>query len=121
MSDQESVELTPEQIVELRAQLVTTLEEVERSLSTSTQDAKPVDLDLSIGRLSRVDALQQQHMAMARRERTEIQLQQIRSALARIDAGTYGACVACEEPIGYGRLKARPESLCCRDCQQAQR
>ena len=60
-------------------------------------------------------------MAMARRERTEGQLQQIRSAIARLDAGSYGACVNCEEPIGYARLKARPESPLCRECQQGRR
>jgi DnaK suppressor protein len=118
MSDSE---LTTDQLSELRKRLAEIQHEVERNLSTSTMDAKPVDLDLSIGRLSRVDALQQQHMAVARRERTEIQLQQIHSALARIDAGTYGACVGCEEPIEYPRLAARPESLYCRECQQARR
>ena len=121
MSTNDSGELTRAQVAELRQKLVALEEEVARSLSISSDDAKPVDLGLSIGRLSRVDALQQQHMALARRERAEVQLRQVRSAIARLDAGSYGACVRCEEPIAYARLKARPESPLCRECQQARR
>jgi DnaK suppressor protein len=111
-------ELTDEQTSELREVLVAAKDEVERSVSTSTEEAKPVDLGLSIGRLSRVDALQQQHMALARKEREKVRLQQIRAALARLDEGTYGDCLSCGEPVGYARLRVRPETPFCRTCQK---
>jgi DnaK suppressor protein len=114
----EDVPLTDAQLAALRALLVAAQAEAEASLSTSTEEAKPVDLDLSIGRLSRVDALQQQHMAAARKGRSEVRLQQIRSALARLDEGTYGDCLSCGEPVGYGRLAVRPETPFCRSCQK---
>jgi DnaK suppressor protein len=110
-------ELTPSELEELRQLLDKTLADVEAGLAASKDDAKPVDLGLSIGRLSRMDALQQQHMALARRQRVELQHLQIRSALARLSAGAYGSCVKCSEPIGYARLRARPETLLCRECQ----
>lgn len=112
-----SDELDVAQLAELKALLEQAERDVAQGLSASRADAKPVDLGLSIGRLSRVDALQQQHMAIARRQRVEIQLQQIRSALSRMKSGTYGACIQCGEPIGFARLKARPEAPACRDCQ----
>ena len=110
-------ELTEAQLVELRALLSNAQLELERDRAESRDNAKPVDLDLSIGRLSRVDAMQQQHMAIARRERMETRLAQIRSALSRMDAGAYGECIRCGEPIGHARLRARPEAPVCRDCQ----
>ncbi len=94
------------------------LAEVEASLELASSDAEPVDLDLSIGRLSRMDALAQQHIAVARRRELETRRSQLRAALARINAGSFGECLDCEEPIGLGRLRARPESSLCRDCQQ---
>lgn len=112
-----SDELDDGQRSELNALLEKAEQDALQNLSTSSEDAKPVDLGLSIGRLSRVDALQQQHMAMARRRRVEIQLQQIRAALSRMKSGTYGACIDCGEPIGFARLSARPETPMCRDCQ----
>ncbi|HMV68995.1 MAG TPA: TraR/DksA family transcriptional regulator [Myxococcota bacterium] len=40
----------------------------------------------------------------------------IRAALDRIDAGTWGTCVACGEPIPAGRLEALPEAATCVAC-----
>lgn len=110
-------ELGEAELVELRALLSTARTELEEGRAESRENAKPVDLDLSIGRLSRVDAMQQQHMALARSQRVETQLSQIRAALSRMDAGTYGECLRCGEPIGVARLRARPEAPVCRDCQ----
>ena len=45
--------------------------------------------------------------------------QTIDEALARMDAGTYGACVECGELIERARLEARPHSLLCLNCQRA--
>lgn len=112
-----SDELTELQLAELQLLLERAQEDVVQGLLASTADARPVDLGLSIGRLSRVDALQQQQMARARRQRVEVRLHQVRAALSRIQSGNYGACVQCAEPIGYARLQARPESPVCRDCQ----
>jgi DnaK suppressor protein len=102
--------LTETELVELRSLLDQARAEVEHSVAASTADSKPVDLGLAIGRLSRVDALQQQHMALARRERVELRKKQIAAALSRLDEGSYGACVKCGEPIGYARLRVRPET-----------
>lgn len=40
----------------------------------------------------------------------------ILAALARVDAGTYGICLGCREPIPYARLAAIPETQTCIDC-----
>ncbi len=111
-------ELSTEQTTELREGLQRLLEELERTLAASACEAKPVDLDLSIGRLSRMDAMQQQHMALARRQRGEQQREQVRSALSRIERGEYGECLRCGEPIGFARLSVRPEALVCLACQR---
>jgi DnaK suppressor protein len=92
-------------------------DEIQQALSASREDARPVGLDLSIGRLTRVDALQQQHMAAARRRSLELQSAQVQQALGKLASGTYGECARCGEPIGYARLKVRPESPSCIRCQ----
>jgi hypothetical protein len=40
----------------------------------------------------------------------------ILGALERVEAGTYGLCYGCGEPIPYSRLAAVPETLTCIDC-----
>jgi RNA polymerase-binding transcription factor DksA len=44
------------------------------------------------------------------------EIEAIRNALKRIEAGTYGVCTSCEEPIAIGRLEALPFALRCIDC-----
>ncbi len=110
-------ELTEGQRAELVADLGGLRRRLEATLAASREDTRPVDLDLPIGRLSRMDALQQQNLAQANRRSAEARLQQVRSALAAQDAGEYGDCRDCGDPIGYARLKARPETPFCRSCQ----
>ncbi len=54
------------------------------------------------------------------RDRERRLIVKIRAALARIEKGTFGVCEACEEPIGVGRLRARPVTELCIDCKTEQ-
>ncbi len=45
-------------------------------------------------------------------------LEQTERAVARIDAGTYGACESCGQPIGKARLMAFPRAVLCVTCKQ---
>lgn len=49
------------------------------------------------------------------------EVRMIRSALQRLDAGTYGDCVRCGEPIAEARLEAVPHAPLCADCAGAGR
>jgi len=51
-------------------------------------------------------------------ERAEIQ--EIRGALSRLDAGSYGVCQACDRPIQPKRLEALPFAKTCIDCAEAE-
>ncbi len=67
--------------------------------------------------------------AAATAERTEVlglvenlktQLDDIDSALSRIDSGEYGKCENCGRDITAARLEARPEATLCIDCKSKQ-
>ena len=76
-----------------------------------------VELDQSrVGRLSRMDAMQAQAMAKASGERRRATLRATAAALKRIDDGTYGLCIDCEEPIHEKRLEVDPTVLRCVEC-----
>ena len=111
------VELTEEETAELAADLKSLRDELGALLELSEESARPVDLDQPIGRISRVDAMQQQSMAEATREGHRHRLDQVKLALAALAEDEYGLCRHCEEPIGFKRLKARPETPLCIACQ----
>ncbi len=111
-------ELTAGQEQKLQKDLQTLRSELAQLLDDSRDSSKAVALDQPIGRLSRMDALQHQAMAKANRAGTQRRLKLIESALLAIKQQRYGECRRCEEPIGYPRLKARPETPFCLECQE---
>lgn len=70
----------------------------------------------AVGRLSRMDALQNQAMARAGQGRRSTMKARLRAALGRIEAGEFGWCDACGDAIGTGRLQLDPSATRCIDC-----
>ncbi len=99
------------------------LQQLELELDSLEQDSKAstatVVLDQSsVGRLSRMDALQGQQMALETARRRKQQLLAVKAALQRIDRGDYGYCLKCGEEIASGRLAFNPAATCCVDCTE---
>lgn len=79
-----------------------------------------VQLDqTSIGRLSRMDAMQGQAMSLETSRRRAQELKRIDGALRRIAAGDYGYCLTCEEAIAVNRLEVDPAATLCIACASA--
>ena len=111
-------ELTPDQFAELKADLLRLTRDLQASLAGTERHSDTVELDqAAVGRISRVDALQAQQMALAQNERVRARLEQVRLALLRHEEDAYSECLRCGEPIGYRRLKAYPESPFCVPCK----
>ena len=70
----------------------------------------------SVGRLSRMDALQRQAMAEASERARALELQKIDAALRRIDEGEYGFCLECGEEIAAKRLEIDAAASHCIRC-----
>ena len=111
-------ELTSPQLSELRELLGQMQQELTSLLKNSSAGALPVALDQPIGRLSRMDAMQQQSMIQANRGAARKQLELVNTALRRLRESNYGDCLACEEPIPFSRLQVKPETPLCIDCQR---
>ena len=90
-----------------------------RALSDGSREGRaPVELDQqSVGRLSRMDAMQQQSMDVAREERRRHRLAVLNAALRRLDEDEYGYCLGCGEDILPERLDIDPAVTLCVTCQ----
>lgn len=104
---------------ELHRDLLSLQQEIERLLGLTSAGVRPVDLDEPIGRLTRMDSLQMQSLAKASRQGLEVKRRQVQAALEAMAKGEYGICRRCEGPIGFRRLKVRPETPFCLSCQEA--
>ena len=103
-----------------RRRLLQMQQELQSLLVTGEDAARVVELDqTSVGRLSRMDALQGQAMSQERARRRQQALQYIAAALRRLDAGEYGDCQDCGEPIDVRRLEMDPAATLCIRCAAA--
>lgn len=92
-----------------------------QGVEASGDDAsQTVELDQTrFGRLSRMDALQQQAMAKAARERRTQELKRIAAALQRLEDDEFGMCLECGEQIQAGRLEHDPAVTLCIGCAES--
>lgn len=82
-----------------------------------SEDRAAVQLDQqSVGRLSRMDAIQAQQMALAADRQRQVQIGRIRRALSQMDQGEFGYCAECGNEIPDGRLEADPSTNLCVGC-----
>ncbi len=83
----------------------------------SLQERQAVELDQqSVGRLSRMDAMQQQAMAQAQERKRATILIRIDQAFKLIEQGEYGYCLTCGEEIAEKRLEIDPTATHCVAC-----
>tara|TARA_Y100000022_G_scaffold179278_1_gene170404 strand:+ start:335 stop:715 length:381 start_codon:yes stop_codon:yes gene_type:complete len=98
----------------VRVALLGMRKELRDMLENACENTAPVELDQTQqGRLSRMDAMQQQAMADETQRRRHVRLVQIDAALARLDDGEYGYCVTCGEEINADRLALDPAIALC--------
>ena len=102
---------------EFRKTLHTLAAQIRAADAETEGERAPVELDQqAVGRLSRMDALQVQAMALETSRRRAVELRRIAAALARIDEGDYGACLECGEEIAVRRLELAPAAPLCIAC-----
>ena len=102
-----------------RELLNTRLAELRGLIAGARDQVKPVELDQSsVGRLSRMDAMQVQAMAQETERRRNVDLKKVQTALERLARGDYGFCLRCDEEIPIKRLEFDPAVTTCVDCAQ---
>ena len=100
-----------------RSKLEAEIAELRALSDSSKQSRAPVTLDQqSVGRLSRMDAMQQQSMDLAKEERRAQRLTVLAAALRRMDEDEFGYCLKCGDDISEARLDIDPAVTLCVDC-----
>ena len=96
-----------------------TLENRQNELGNENRNRDALAIETSPDQLDRIQHASDRDNAMDNLERRSKRLREVRAALRRIDAGTFGSCVECEADINPKRLAAIPWASCCIVCQEA--
>lgn len=92
------------------------IQSISEEIVELTELTKPISLDNSIGRLSRMDAINNKtinEMALRDKKKT---LQKLERAQERYEADKLGTCLKCGNEIPFGRLKIMPYTTRCVNC-----
>lgn len=97
----------------------TVLDTLRAELGSGSGKREALAINTSPEELDRIQDANDRDWAMRGLERNSNRLRDVRDALGRIDAGTFGFCEACEENINLKRLAAVPWTTRCIVCQEA--
>ncbi len=102
--------------VKLKEHMTTSLVELESTIASLKELTKPIAPDDSIGRLTRMEAINSKSINEAALRNAKQKKARIETALKEIDDPDFGLCLACEEPIPMKRLMLLPEATHCVKC-----
>lgn len=108
--------LTVDELIELEVLITEEIGKLNERSAESAEERDAISPDVSIGRLSRLDAMQIQEIAKEGERRRQERLPRLEYALELIDMGEYGRCERCDRWIPFERLKEQPETLVCASC-----
>ena len=108
--------MTEEEKLEIKAIIEENIQALQEQIATLEEKVKPISPDCSLGRLTRLEAMGEQHVNNKILDESKLRLSRLTNALLRVEKPMFGICIECEEPIGMGRMRIRPESVRCVEC-----
>ena len=108
--------MTKAQKQEIKEKIEQDITLLKEQIKTLEEKVKPISPDCGLGRLTRLEAMGEQHVNNKVLDESRIRLTRLNNALQRLDKPMFGICIECEEVIGVGRMSIRPESVRCVSC-----
>ncbi len=100
----------------IKAIIIKQMADLEKIILKLRKESTPIAPDSSIGRITRMEAINEKAISDANLRKSECRLQQLKKTHQAIDSDDFGICVRCDEPISIKRLEIIPESQVCMNC-----
>jgi len=100
----------------IETQIKEKIEKLEAEIITLKDLTQPISPDCSIGRVSRMDAINNKSVNEAALRKKQVQLSALKETLKNIDNPDFGKCIKCGSTIPLGRIMIMPESKKCVRC-----
>ncbi|MEX2379191.1 MAG: TraR/DksA C4-type zinc finger protein [Vicingaceae bacterium] len=108
--------MTKEEKEELKVKIEVEAKKLKAQIAALKEEIKPIAPENAIGRLSRMDAINNRSVNEAALRKAEIRLNALEEAKANINHANFGVCANCGADIPMGRLLLRPQSRSCVSC-----
>lgn len=103
---------------QIRQTIIDEIAKTEKAIAGYKELTKPISPNNAIGRVSRMDAINNRSVNEASLRQAETRLTNLKRALSKVDDDDFGICLKCRNPIPVGRILIRPESFLCVNCAQ---
>ena len=103
---------------EIKHKLLDEISKTEELIVEYKELSKPIAPDCAIGRVSRMDAINNKSVMEASLRQAESKLRNLQRVFSQLGSDEFGICLKCKQPIPLGRILIRPESLFCVNCAQ---
>ncbi len=100
----------------MKQNILNEISKTEKLIAEYKELTKPVEPDCAIGRISRMDAINNKSVTEASLRQAEEKLRNLQRVLSRVGTKDFGICIKCGRPIPEARILYRPESLSCVNC-----
>ncbi len=110
--------MKPEERQELKRISEEEIEAQKELIASLRETSKPVAPDNAIGRLSRMEALNDRAVSEASLNAARTKLSRLETALGKVDHPDFGICAGCDHPIPPGRILLMPEATRCVPCAE---
>jgi DnaK suppressor protein len=104
------------QIQEITEKIDSEIIKTESKIIDYRDQCKPIAPDVAIGRISRMDAINNKSVAEAALRQAEERLKNLVNMKTKVGMKEFGVCAKCESEIPFGRMIFRPESRLCVNC-----
>lgn len=101
---------------EIKQKVLSEIEQTKQLIEEYKEMSQPVAPDCAIGRVSRMDAINNNSVTLAALRKSEEKLSSLKRVLDQIDTPDFGICLKCKQPIPIERIIFRPQSLLCVNC-----
>lgn len=108
--------MTAEEKTELKAAIERKMKATQLAIVDYKDMTQPVAPDVAIGRISRMDAINNKSVMEAALREAEAKLKRLQMALEKINELDFGICIKCRGEIPVKRLMIMPESNKCVKC-----
>ena len=108
--------MTKEERIQLKSIIESELEKLTKRVKELKDLTGSVTPDDAVGRISRMDAINNNSIVEASIRNIENRLDQLSMAIRMTDDGNFGICIQCHQSIPFDRLKLRPEIRVCANC-----
>ena len=106
------------QLKEIQQKLLSEIETTQLKINEYTELCEPIAPENAIGRISRMDAINNKSVVEAVLRETQKKMRQLQVMQNKINDADFGTCIKCKQIIPFGRLLVRPHSKFCVQCAQ---